>query len=60
MTAREEVYESVPPFQIIFAVGTQGLRPQIPTNCPDKLASLMKSCWQEDSKLRVQHSYHCL
>eukprot|EP00026_Physarum_polycephalum_P000501 Phypoly_transcript_00502.p1 GENE.Phypoly_transcript_00502~~Phypoly_transcript_00502.p1 ORF type:complete len:1390 (-),score=279.22 Phypoly_transcript_00502:293-4462(-) len=33
-------------------IARQGLRPQIPTTCPEDLARLIADCWQGDPKLR--------
>lgn len=38
--------------QIIFSVGTEGLRPPIPHDCPADYAKLMTDCWQVEPELR--------
>jgi hypothetical protein len=42
----------MPPFQVIFAVGTKGARPDLPTYCPPELTKLIAMCWSEDPALR--------
>ena len=34
--------------QVVFAVGTRGLRPTIPNDCPPFWAELMRRCWSEN------------
>lgn len=45
---RADPYAQMPPFQVIFAVGTQGARPSIPKDCPPEMSNLMAACWAED------------
>jgi len=47
LVTREEPHHGVPPFQIVFAVGTQGIRPTIPSSCPPDIATLIEECWAE-------------
>ena len=42
----------MPPFQIVFAVGTQRLRPNIDPDWPVPWVNLMTSCWNEDQQAR--------
>jgi Protein tyrosine and serine/threonine kinase len=49
---RKDPYEGMPAFQIIFAVGTEGLRPTIPSGCPDAFGQLMLDCWQGEHSRR--------
>jgi len=49
---RQDPYEGMPVFQIIFAVGSEGLRPTVPENCPSDYSSLIQECWQTDPKSR--------
>jgi len=49
---RSDPYEGMPVFQIIFSVGTEGLRPSIPDNCPPDYAALMRECWDVESTNR--------
>jgi len=49
---RKDPYEGMPVFQIIFAVGSEGLRPTIPENCPPEYSLLMEECWQTDPTTR--------
>ena len=44
---RADPYGVMPPFQVIFAVGTQGARPPIPRDCPPELSALIQACWHE-------------
>lgn len=43
--ARRDPYEGMPAFQVIFAVGNEGLRPTIPRDCPLDYAALIQECW---------------
>jgi len=52
LITRQSLYPGIPPFQIIFTVGTQGLRPTIPPTCNPALASLIQDCWAEDPSQR--------
>jgi len=45
---RKTPHEGLPHFQIVFQVGTQGLRPTIPRHCPHAWARLITDCWSED------------
>lgn len=45
---RSVPYEGVPHFQIVFTVGNQGLRPEIPPDCPHAWANLIVDCWAEN------------
>jgi len=40
------------PFQLIFAVSQQNIRPPIPEGCIPRLAQLMNICWTKDPKER--------
>ena len=46
----------MPPFQVVFAVGTQKIRPPIPLLAPTPWVSLMVECWDEDPKARPNFS----
>jgi len=49
---RRDPYEGMATFQIIFAVGTEGLRPVIPSECPREYAKLIEDCWDSDPRNR--------
>lgn len=51
---RTDPFAGMPPFHVVFAVGTQGARPEVPKdgNWPTELLDLMQSCWQESPDLR--------
>lgn len=49
---RKDPYEGMSSYQIIFAVGTEGLRPIIPHSCPPDYAKLILDCWDNDSNAR--------
>ncbi|EFA81967.1 protein kinase [Heterostelium album PN500] len=49
---RSDPYSGMPPFQVIFAVGREGLRPPIPRNCPPDFVALMTDCWAENADSR--------
>jgi serine/threonine protein kinase len=40
-------------FVIIFNVGGNGLREEIPTNTPEELTEIINSCWQENPQERI-------
>lgn len=46
----------MPPFQIVFAVGTQGLRPSLNQAWPESWVRLIKSCWNENPTKRPDFS----
>jgi len=52
LAAREEPFLGLPAFQVIFAVGTKGARPEIPSYTPSNLAKLIQQCWHEDPSCR--------
>ena len=52
MFARADPFPGMPPFQIVFAVGTQNLRPRIDPTWPDAWVFLIKSCWCEQPDSR--------
>ena len=52
MTSKEEPYSKMSAPQIIIGVTQRGLRPEVPKNCPPKLAELMKKCWETDPNKR--------
>jgi sterile alpha motif and leucine zipper-containing kinase AZK len=49
---REDPYATLQPFQVVLAVGTQGLRPPIPEGTAPKVVELLKTCWHEDPSRR--------
>jgi len=52
LLTRQAVYPNMPPFQIIFSVGTQKCRPAFPKNMHPKLICLIQECWCEEPTLR--------
>eukprot|EP01089_Gocevia_fonbrunei_P016598 TRINITY_DN5188_c0_g1_i1.p1 TRINITY_DN5188_c0_g1~~TRINITY_DN5188_c0_g1_i1.p1 ORF type:complete len:681 (-),score=90.84 TRINITY_DN5188_c0_g1_i1:37-2079(-) len=52
IVTREDPYKGMPPFQVVFAVGTQHIRPSIPESCPDDWTDLITDCWAEDQNVR--------
>jgi len=52
MFARADPFPGMPPFQIVFAVGTQKLRPRVEPEWPLEWVNLMTSCWNEDPHAR--------
>jgi tRNA A-37 threonylcarbamoyl transferase component Bud32 len=56
LVTREEPFAGMPAFQVIFAVGTKGVRLPLPAVCPPELIKLIVSCWQEDPALRPPFS----
>lgn len=49
---REDPFVGMPPFQVIFAVGREGLRPPLPRACPIDFAKLITDCWDEKPNAR--------
>ena len=39
--------------KIMFAIVNEGIRPNIPEDCPAGLAQLIRECWNEDPELRL-------
>jgi len=50
--SREDPYYGMPPFQVVLAVGTKGMRPIIPSQTPARWANLIRSCWNEQAQQR--------
>ena len=48
----EEPYRGMNSMQIMWAVGNDGTRPEIPADCPGNIRDLLVRCWQGDRKLR--------
>lgn len=42
----------MPTFQIIFAVGTEGLRPTLPEGAPEAYTQLIVDCWDAEPSKR--------
>ncbi len=53
LLTREDPHHGMPSFQIVFAVGTQGIRPIIPSSCPLEFAHLIEELRDENPKMRV-------
>lgn len=53
---RKVPYDGMPPFKVIYAMGTKGIRPQIPQNIPFVYSQLMKRCWDDDTNFRPEFS----
>ena len=49
---RADPFAGMPPFQVVFAVGNSGLRPEIPADCPPPVSELMQLCWHESADQR--------
>jgi len=47
LITRQEPYGGRKGVQIAYAAAEQGLRPDIPSYCPDDYAELMQECWQD-------------
>jgi len=52
LVTRDILYPNLPPFQIIFAVGTQKSRPLIPNHLHKSIVLLIQECWDEDPNRR--------
>lgn len=55
MIVRKDPYEKIPLFSIPEQVA-KGVRPQIPSSCPPKLALLIRSCWNPKPSCRPEFS----
>jgi len=56
MVSRQDPFPNMPPFQVIFLVGTQRHRPTIPENCPKEWKTLITICWDDDPSVRPSFS----
>ncbi len=48
LLTRDEPYGGQKGVQIAYAAAEQGLRPEIPSYCPDEYRALMESCWADN------------
>ena len=53
---RRVPYDGIPPFKVIYAMGTEGIRPRISLNTPFPYSQLMKKCWDDDVDFRPEFS----
>ena len=54
---QEKVFKEYPNLpSLMHAVIDEGVRPEIPKNCPSRLRKLMQRCWDEDPKKRPSMS----
>ena len=53
---RKVPYDGMAPFKVIYAMGTKGIRPQMPPNIPFVYSQLMKRCWDDDTNFRPEFS----
>jgi len=49
---RDDPYAGMPPFQVIFQVGREGMRPPVPKTAPPDYIKLMTDCWAENPNAR--------
>jgi len=52
LVTRDEPHKNTPPFQVVFAVGNQGIRPTLPSSCPTEFGALLQECWSENARDR--------
>jgi len=52
LITREEPHHGMSPFQVVFSVGSQGVRPTIPMSCPSDFRTLIEECWDENPDQR--------
>jgi hypothetical protein len=56
MLTRQRPFVGLKPMQIMLKVVKNDYRPIIPSNCPSKLADMIRQCWGRDPKLRPSFS----
>ncbi|XP_072043320.1 mitogen-activated protein kinase kinase kinase 9-like [Amphiura filiformis] len=52
IVTRKPPFDGIEPQAIVFRVGRNNLKPDIPLECPDDLADLMFECWDIDPRSR--------
>eukprot|EP01125_Pyxidicula_operculata_P022466 TRINITY_DN91_c2_g1_i2.p1 TRINITY_DN91_c2_g1~~TRINITY_DN91_c2_g1_i2.p1 ORF type:complete len:849 (-),score=203.77 TRINITY_DN91_c2_g1_i2:474-3020(-) len=62
MLSREDPYGNMAPYQVVIGVGTQSLRPVIPSSCPKGVTEIIEQCWNEspDSRPEFDELYDLL
>lgn len=50
---RQFPYEDLGTFEVVIKVSQQMFRPQIPTDCPPRYATLMRKCWEHNPVKRT-------
>ena len=50
----QEPYEGLGFERIMWLVGHDDYRPEIPANCPDVLRELIQKCWDKDREKRPE------
>ncbi|KAH3758133.1 protein kinase [Pelomyxa schiedti] len=53
---RQDPYDGMTPYTVIFGVANEGLRPTLPTEVPAPYAKLTRECWAEDPDMRPDFS----
>ena len=57
MIARKDPYGNLNSIQVPFKVADEGLRPVIPSICPQSYRVLMKQCWSQEPRSRPTFKY---
>jgi len=52
IVAQCEPHVDVDPNEVAILIRDEGLTPEIPSDCPEKLRQVMQLCWQQDPKQR--------
>eukprot|EP00027_Filamoeba_sp_ATCC50430_P017668 CAMPEP_0168569920 /NCGR_PEP_ID=MMETSP0413-20121227/16440_1 /TAXON_ID=136452 /ORGANISM="Filamoeba nolandi, Strain NC-AS-23-1" /LENGTH=482 /DNA_ID=CAMNT_0008602499 /DNA_START=674 /DNA_END=2122 /DNA_ORIENTATION=- len=52
LVTKEDPYIGMDAYQVVFAVATQGIRPTLPSSCPEAFAQLILDCWDEEPQKR--------
>eukprot|EP01114_Cavostelium_apophysatum_P014364 TRINITY_DN3705_c0_g1_i1.p1 TRINITY_DN3705_c0_g1~~TRINITY_DN3705_c0_g1_i1.p1 ORF type:complete len:636 (+),score=121.08 TRINITY_DN3705_c0_g1_i1:92-1999(+) len=52
LVTRKEPHKGIPPFQVVYLVGTQGKRLTIPSTCPPSITQIIQECWRDEPSER--------
>lgn len=53
---RQEPYDGMSPYMVIFGVANEGLRPTFPPEVPSPYSKVAKECWAEEPEMRPNFS----
>jgi serine/threonine protein kinase len=52
LVAKQKPFRDIDPLDLGIMIRDQGLKPTIPSNCPQILADIMTACWQQEPDAR--------